>query len=91
MEYIKVETGYIMKFLYIKINNWFELDNTKYKKIGGSFAKKNDKGEPISFLKSTQVERCDPPAKIEKPKKNTPVKNEDFIEEEKDIFEELND
>ena len=86
-----------MKFLYIKINNWFEFENDEYKKLGGSYAKKNNKGDLIEFTKSSRVEPIEEPAikekveKVEKPKRAVPkVSDEDFIEEEKSPLEELN-
>lgn len=82
-----------MKFLYVKINDWFEFEGEKYKKVGGSYGRKNNKGDIISFLKSSRVEPTEPyEEKQVKLKKQTPViVKEEIVEEEKGLLEELNE
>ena len=81
-----------MRFLYVQVNDWFEWKDSKYKKVSHSNAKLEGKGKPIYFLKSTQIEPCEPfkaepkPTPVEKKKETVetlpPISKKEEIQKE---------
>jgi len=81
-----------MRFLYVEINGWFEVNGKRYKKVSSGGAKLNGNGNVVDFAKSTKVLESSAvkPVRV-KPQVDSlpPIKEDPVIVEEKGPLEEL--